>query len=400
MTTTGTTALAAQVKPVYDSDFFMQAQAYMYWDQLTDLRKQMNGMGGISYNYPLLANLPPQTAVLNELQDVTPIPMSSAELVVTLYEHGSAVQVAEFLVAVSYADVYKQAAYVNGYNLAESYDNIVRAVAGQGSLVLRQANLSARSSFAGQANSAHRITPGYIMQLVTIARNMRMPMYEDGSYCTILHPWVHLDLLNNSSITDMAIRQTPEMLFNGEVAYWGGLRMIVSANAKGFFGAGAVATTSTVTTLSSAAVAGDTVINVASATNFAVGNFLALIDVAEPGNTWSDTNEQVLVTSITSTAITVMAQDPGPGTGGGIRYNHASGIVVNNNNSVYPIPIMGPNSVSKVASTHTGPYGRTTVTGPFDYLGRFLAFGWYSIVGWNRTLEGWLLRGEVGSATS
>lgn len=401
MATTGSTALAAQIRPVYDSDFFMQAQAYMYWDQLSDLRKQMDGMGGISYNYVLTANLPPSTGVLNELQDVTPIPMSSAELVVTLFEHGSAVQVAEFAVATSYTDVYKQAAYVNGYQLAESFDNIVRAVANQGSLLMRQANLATRSVVAGKSTSAHRITPEYLQLLSTIARNFRIPMYEDGTYCTIISPFVHLDLLDSTTIQAMAVRQTPEMSFNGEVAYWSGIRILETANAKGFWGAGAVdAGASGVTTLSAAVAAGATTITVASPTNLTVGNWIAVKDADEPGNTWSDTNELVLITGVSGSVLTVMALDPGPGTGGGLRYAHASGTVVNNNNSVYPVPILGPNSISKVASSFTGPFGRTTVTGPFDYLGRFLAFGWYAIVGWNRTLEGWILRGEVGSSIS
>lgn len=401
MTVTGSAALTAQIKPVYDSDFFMQSQAMLYWDQLSDLRKQMDGMGGISYNYPILANLPPSVGVLNELQDVTPIPMSSAELSVTLYEHGSAVQVAEYAVATSYADVYKQAAYANGYQLAESFDNLVRAVAGQGSLMLRQNSRATRALIAGKSTAADRVTPEYLQRLVTIARGMRMPFYEDGSYCTVIHPFVHHDLSLSTTINAMAVRQTPEMLFNGEVAYWYGLRILVSSNAKGFYGAGAVdAVASAATTLASAVAAGSNTISVANATNIVAGQWIAIEDAGETGNTWSDTNELLLVTGVNGTDITVAALDPGPGITGGVRYAHPSGTTVTNDNSVYPIPIMGPNSISKVASTFTGPFGRTTVTGPFDYLGRFLAFGWYAIVGWNRTLEGWILRGECGSSES
>jgi N4-gp56 family major capsid protein len=398
---TGTSALSAQIKPVYDAEFYMQSQAMLYWDQFSDLRKQMDGQGGSSYEYPILANLPPATAVLNELTDVTPIPLSSAALQVLLTEHGSAVQVAEFAVATSYADVYKQAAYANGYQLAESFDFIVRATAGQGSLFFRQGNVGARTAFDGTGNAAHRATPEWLQFLVTMARYMRVPAYEDGTYCTNVHPFVHLDLLHSNSVQSMAVRQTPEMLFNGEMMEWGGLRILTSANAKGFYGAGAArATTPVATTLNGAVVAGATTIIVAAATNIAIGDFLAINDAEETGNTWSDTNELVLVTGVAGTTITVMAMDPGPGTGGGLRYGHASGTVVKDNNSVYPIPIIGPNSLSKVASTFTGPYGRTTVTGPFDYLGRFLAFGWYSITGWNRTMEGWIPRGECGSSTS
>lgn len=397
---TGTTALASEIKPVYDSEFYMQAQANLFHDQLSELKEQFEGKGGSSYEWPLVANLPPRTAVLNELQDVALVPMSVGALSISLYEHGSAVQVTLLSVATSYADVYKQAAYANGYQLAESFDNIVRAVIGQGSMLLRQNSRTARTSFAGQATAADRITPSYLQLLVTIARGMKIPFYEDGSYTTLIHAFVHHDLILDSTIQSMAIRQTPEMSFNGEVGYYAGLRILVSANAKAFYGGGAVAASSTVTTATAAITAGDNTMTVASATNFAVGQWLAINDAEETGNTWSDTNELVLVTGIASTTITFVALDAGPGVNGGARYNHASGVTVKNNNSAYPVPILGPNSIAKLASSFTGAYGRTTVTGPFDYLGRFLAFGWYCIVGWGRPLEGWMLRGEVGSSVS
>ena len=401
MAITGSVALTNQIKPLYDSEFLVQSQALLYFDQCSDLKKQIGAAGGSSYEFPISANLPPATAVLNELEDVTPLPLSSAAVNVPVYEHGSAVQVTELAVQTSYVDVYKQAAYANGYQLAESYDNLVRAVVCQGSMILRQAAATTRATFAGKTNTAHIVTPAYLQLLVSIARRFRVPAAEDGSYMTVIDAFVHHDLIVNTNIRDMAIRQTPEMAFNGEVAYWAGLRILTSANCKGFYGAGAVdATASAATTLASSSAAGATSISVASATNITVGQWLAIIDGAETGNTWTDTNELALVTAVSGTDITVMGSDPGPGTGGGLRYAHASGTTVNNGNSVYPIPIMGPMSITKVAGDHTGPYGRTTVVGPYDTLGRFLALGWYAIVGWQRTLEGWIMRGEVGSSIS
>jgi hypothetical protein len=176
--------------------------------------------------------------------------------------------------------------------------------------------------------------------------------------------------------------------------------MIVTANAKGFWGAGAAAATPVATTLGAAANPGDTTITVASGTGIAVGMWLAIQDAAEPGNTWSDSNELFMVTGVSGTSITGFALDPGPGDAAGLRFAHASGAAVTNANSVYPIPVFGPNSVTKAASDWTGPYGETVVTGPFDRLGRFLTFGWYGIEGYSRTRNAWLFRGEVGASQS
>ena len=194
----------------------------------------------------------------------------------------------------------------------------------------------------------------------------------------------------------------PEILFNGELAYWAGMRIIVSANAKGFWGAGAVnASASGNLTLTSPINVGDATINLSAATNLAIGQWISVQDGQETGNTWYDTNELMRITGIASNAITGFMLDPGPGDAGGARFAHASGgggAIVTNRYSAFPIVVLGPNSITKAASSWTGPYGETVVTGPFDRLGRFLTFGWYLIAGYARTRNAWLLRGECGSS--
>lgn len=406
MATTTSTTLANEVKALYDADFLLQGQSVVYWDQFANLRMVMNGQRGLTYNFPIVESQQPNTTPLDELQDVAPQAMRANEIIVTLQEFGGAIEVTKFAVATSYADVYQQAAFVNGYNLAESFDFIARAVFGQGSRVIFQNAKTARSGLDGQQTSASRINSAFVMRMAMFARTIKMPLYEDGAVCTVLHPFVLYDLTQDPTIQTMSQYSHPEMLFNGEVGYWGGVRFIVSANAKGFWGAGAVAATSLATTLAAAANIGDTNIKLTSVTGLAVGMFLAIIDSAETGNTnWSDTNELFYITAVGTagaggTGVDGFSIDPGPGDTAGLRYAHASGKVVNNNNSAYPIVMLGPNSVTKAASDFTGPYGQTVVSGPFDRLGRFLTFGWYAIVGYARTRNAWLFRGEVGSSQS
>lgn len=400
MAATGTTALANEIKPLYDPEFYFQGQSLVYYDQLADDREQMNGQRGNTYNFPIIESQQPNYGVLDELSDIATQAMRANEVAITLQEYGGGIEVTKLAVALSYADVLKQAAYANGYNLAESFDYIARAVFGQGSRVIYTGTNTARSGIDGQQTATSRMSASFIELLVTLARSGKMPLYEDNAVCTVLHPFPFYDLLQDAGIRNMSTFQHPDMLFNGEMGYWAGLRMIVSTNAKAFWGAGAVAASSVATTLSSAVNASDTTFVVASATNIAVGQWLAIADAAETGNTWSDTNELLRVTAISGTTITGFALDPGPGDGGGFRFAHASGKTVKNGNSVYPIPIVGPNSVTKVSSSFTGPYGETIVSGPFDRLGRFLTFGWYAIIGYGRTRNAWLWRGECGSSQS
>jgi N4-gp56 family major capsid protein len=403
--TTGSVALAPEVKAMYDADFYMQGQSVLYWDQFCDLKGPiMNGQRGISQNFPIIESLQPNPVVLDELIDVAPQQMRGSEVIVTLSEYGNCIEVTKFLVATAYADVYKQAAYINGYNLAESYDYIARAVFGQGSRVWFQNKHTARAQFAGTTQTADQLTIRFIELLSLVAaRSAKMPLYEDGAVATALHPFVFYDLIQdptNGGLRTMSQYSHPELLFNGELAYWGGLRMVVTANAKGFWGAGAAPTSAVATTLGAAANPGDTQLTLAVGTNVTAGMWLAIQDAAEPGNTWSDSNELFMVTSVAGAVVTGFALDPGPGDAAGLRFAHSVGTAVTNNNSVFPIPVFGPNSVTKAASDWTGPYGETVVTGPFDRLGRFLTFGWYGIEGYSRTRNAWLFRGEVGSSQS
>jgi N4-gp56 family major capsid protein len=403
--TTGSVALSPEVKAMYDADFYMQGQSVLYWDQFCDLKGPiMNGQRGISQNFPIIESLQPNMTVLDELIDVAPQQMRGSEVIVTLSEYGNCIEVTKFLVATAYADVYKQAAYINGYNLAESFDYIARDVFGQGSRVWFQNSHTARNQFAGKTVPADLLTIKFVELLTMIsARSAKMPLYEDGAVATALHPFVFYDMMQDpttAGLRTMAQYSHPELLFNGELAYWGGCRMVVTANAKGFWGAGAAAASVVNTTLAVAGNPGDTQITLTAGTNVTVGMWLAIQDAAEPGNTWSDSNELFMVTGVAGAVITGFALDPGPGDAAGLRFAHAIGTVVNNNNSVYPIPVFGPNSVTKASSDWTGPYGETVVTGPFDRLGRFLTFGWYGIEGYSRTRNAWLFRGEVGGSQS
>lgn len=406
MATSGTTALSNEVRALYDSDYYIAGQANTHYDQFSNPKAAANGVRGSTLNFPILESGQPTSSTLDELADVVPQQMRVAESIITLGEYGGAVEVTKFVSATSYADVYEQAAFFNGYSMAESVDNIVRAVAMQGSRQFFQNNRTARNQFAGISTAADRITTTFVEFLsVLMARGSRMPLYEDNTVCTVLHPFVFFDLLQASDPRNMAIRLAPEILFNGELAYWAGMRIIVSSNAKAFWGAGATAVSSFSSTTAFAISPGDTNIKVTASTNLAVGNWMAIVDSAETGNTWSDTNELFRVTAIgttgaAGTGVDGFCLDPGPGDNGGCRYAHASGTTINNNNSVYPFPVLGPNSITKYYSDLTGPWGETLVVGPLDRLGRFKTLGWYLIAGWGRARNVWLLRGEVGSSTS
>jgi N4-gp56 family major capsid protein len=397
MATTGTAALSNQIITQYIKEYLIASQSKVYWDQFAMPMVQPAGQPGRTYTFTVSENLNPTTNTLNELEEVVSQQLSSSNFDVTLYEWGSAIEITKLLAETSQIDVYKQAAEMNGYQMAETVDLISRAVAGQGSKRLFINNRTARNLMAGKSTAADRMSSQALDLWSMFAKNSRMPLYEDNTVCSVMHPFCYYDLMQDSTLRNLSQYGDQSMLFNGEVAYWNGIRWVVAQDAKAFYGAGAAPASAVATSLAAATVGGASSFTVADASNITVGQWLN-IGTAETGNTWYDTNELFYVTGINGTTITGFAFEPGPGSSGGLRYAHASGTAVTNNNSVYPMVFLGPESIVKVYSDATGPLGETVVTGPFDKLQRFLTFGWYLIAGWNRAREAWLFRGECGSS--
>lgn len=397
MAVTGTAQLADEVKPLYDSNFIMQTQMNCYQDQFFNMRKEMNGQRGSSYRYPILYSLAPNTSQLNELTDVASQLMNVNEVTVTLGEYGGAVDVTRLAVALSYADVYKQAAYANGYNVAESIDLIARAVIGQGSRRYFPNARTSRATLNGPTTEDDRISAPLLEQMAIQGRLQGMPLYEDGALCTSIHPYVYYDLQQDPGVRLMSQYSHPEILFNGELGYWSGVRMVVTGNNKAFYSAGAANASPISTTVASSIAAGDDSFTITATTNVDAGDMI-LVGTIETGNTWYDTNELFIVTGVVGSVVSGYALQGGPSLNGGFRYAHAAGATVSNAATVYPTTFLGPESLTKVCSDFTGPYGETVVSGPFDKLGRFLTFGWWLIAGWSRTIEPWLFRLETGSS--
>lgn len=400
MALTDTVALVNQAKPLYDATYLMASQNRLYFDQLCNLMKPVfEGQGHLSYNFTITHSNQPTPTALSETDDVTPQSMRSGEISVTLQEWGNAIELTKFLAAVSYVDVYDQAANVLGYQMAETFDHIVRRVMGQGGRQSFPTGITTRATVDGLANAAHRMTTARMELIAMRARTSGMPLFEDNTVAGVMHPFVWYDLLQQTDVRTMATRQNPELLYNGELAYWSGIRVVVAPSAKAFYGAGAAAASSIATTLAEAADVGDTTIVVAANTNINTGDIISIQDGEETGNTWYDTNELLEVTDVSGTTITVYpVVDPGPSDG--LRYAHASGKTVTNDGNVYPLILVGPNSITKACSSFTGPYGETIVVPPLDRLQRFMSIGWYCIAGWTRTQTGWIYRPESGSSVA
>jgi hypothetical protein len=247
-----------------------------------------------------------------------------------------------------------------GKNQAESVDLLAQAAATQGTLRYTGVAGTARTSIdAGTAT--HRLNAAMFVNGTADLQTFKVPAFVDGMgrnlWFAIMHPYAFADLLDDTDITAISQYQKAEILLRYELGELGPFKLVVTPWAKTFWGGGAANGSAVETTLNGAVNALATSIVVASATNIDVGDRL-MIGTHETGSTHYPTNEIVTVTSVVSTTIGVA----GEGANGGLRFDHATGVAVSNDDNVGTVVFGGPESLMKVYDPQVGEFGK--VLGP------------------------------------
>jgi hypothetical protein len=237
---------------------------------------------------------------------------------------------------------------------------------------------------------------------MSTAESLKCPSFVDfrgrKMYIAIGHPDAYYDLFHGGNIVSAAIYGglPGSTLLNGELGEIANCKLIISPSAKVFGAAGADNASSMNTgsgyTLSAAENALALSIHVTTATNIGSGRFLT-IGTEETGNTHFDDNERVKQVSGTTTSVIV-----GQGSNGGLRFDHALGTTVYNNDSVYPVAYGSPNSLVKIFAQETGEFGELvgpTKTGSAE---QWTTMAWKWFGGYGRMAENYIIRGEYSSS--
>lgn len=375
------------------------AEQYRFYDQfagnlLSDSQYNIENRKGMgtTYTFAFASRMTPGSTAISETADIVPQIIRDASSTVSTTSRGEAMKWSELLSIESYMDEWAQRSEVIGINAMETIENQAIAAALQGSLVSRGA---ARASLdAGTAG--HLFTEAAIWKATSILADLKAPMYVDGSakdWMALIHTDGNYDLSHSGNLVNAALYQDKNILLNGEVGRVSNVRIIATPFAKVFYGAGADNGSASGTTLNdTSALALDTTMVVASATNVSAGRHLN-VGTEETGNTFYDTNETVTWVSGTTTITFV-----GAGANGGFRYDHANAEAVNNNDSVYPVIFGSPNSLVKVYASDVGEFGKMVgpLTDGIAEQWQSLAWKWYG--GYGRVSENRLIRGEYASS--
>lgn len=393
-----TSTLTNAIRTQYDATYIEAAMFNRLYDQFAvpypggDMAELMRG-SSVTYNF--LSDMTPGTTAISQTADVTPQILRDATGSITPTSRGEALEWAEGLDIQAYTNYGAERFKALGKNQAESIDLLAQAAALQGTFSYSAA---ARSSLdAGTAGN--RATDSLFAIMDGYLRNLRVPGFitPDGKssvWMALMHPYPFHDIRENGNVDSIGLYQDEGIHLNWELGKLGSFRIIVSAWAKTFLGAGAANGTDVDTTLSTAANALATSIVVAANTNIAAGQWLN-IGTEETANTHYATNERVFVTATPSgTTVAIL----GEGANGGLRFDHASGATVNHNDSVYPIVFGGPSSLVKLYATDIGEFGKTTGPHVTGRLEQFTNVGWKWYGGYNRLVDNRILRAEVSTS--
>lgn len=364
-----TTALPDSIRTIYSAELDYTAAPLMVFDQFAERKTEHAMQHGQTAVWSIIRQMPPTIGTLQETVDVDTQQIQDFQVQMSVYEYGNAVGTTEKLNLLSYwgpiSDIVKRQL---APQMARTFDIIARNVAWAG----------ATKRYAGAATSRSTLTDAdvatvdLLKQSAHKLRNNRI-MPRDGGYVCVAHPSVIYDLREDPLWEDAGRYADPSRLATGEVGRLFGVRFVESDWAR-LPNAG---TSSAQTTLSGAHSFNSSVLSVASASGFAVGDEITLFASGQstPDGTGT-TEENVIIKDIDGNDLTLEYAT---------SIAHANGDKVRKGVDVFPMMFLG----------HEDPYGKSIVQAPevrvalpTDKLRRFHYVGWYALLGYG-VLRDW-----------
>lgn len=404
MATQTSTNFTGAITTRYTQAYQRAAEVERLYDQLAtpvtapqfDLETR-RGLGS-TYTFNFASDMGINTQTVSEDDDIATQILRDATSTLTPTSRADGLRWSQLLDLSAYTDYVALRAEVLGRNMMETVDNQARNAALQGSLVVRAV---ARASLdAGTAT--HNWTEAGIWSAMSTAESLKCPPFVDfrgrNMFMAIGHPDAYYDLFHGGNVVSAAIYGglPGSLLFNGELGEIANCKLIISPSAKVFGAAGADHATSMNTgsgyTMSAAGNALATSIGVTTATNIASGRFLT-IGTEETGATHYDENERVKHVSGTTTSVIV-----GQGANGGLRFDHALGTTVYNNDSAYPVAYGSTRSLVKVFAAEVGEFGELVGPNKTGTVEQWTTLAWKWFGAYGRMAENYIIRGEYSSS--
>ena len=399
-----TSSLSSSIRTQYVEEYIEAAQLEKVYDQLAaPIGKPMSELKrGSSVQVEFLGDMAPGITAISETTDITPQTLRDATASITPTSRGEALQCSELLLIEAFTD-YGAAMYKRvGKAMQESVESLARNAATQGTNVMRggSVQVAARTTLDA-GTTTHLISDLVFTDAAARLAMGKVPSYVDGmgkSWAAYLHPYQFRELISGAggNIASVVQYQDKGILLNYELGRLGGFRLVVSPWAKVVSG-GAANANAVETTLQTAETALSKTVNVAAVTNLGswAKGWLFIGSTHETANTHIQTGEFVRYIGHTGSTVTII----GEGANGGLRFDHAAGHAVSNDDPVYLTVFGGPASLAKVFATEVGEYGEVVGPKRDGLVDQFVSLGfkWYG--GYGRISESYVLRLENPSRT-
>ena len=237
MAMTGTGQVSSSTGAFEQMAYFALRSNPLY-EMIADVRSTAQTHNGASVTFDIYNNMTAATTALTEATDVTPVALGDTTVTVSLSEYGNAVETTAKLRGTSFLNVDADAANVIGYNMVDSLDQVVAAVAAGGTNdILPTGRAATVNIVAGDT-----ITADQTRTAAATLRDKSAPGFENGNYVGMIHPNVAFDLRSQTAVTDVIayqIRQDGQAVRNGSIGTWGGVEFIENPRAHIQTGAGA-----------------------------------------------------------------------------------------------------------------------------------------------------------------
>ena len=232
MAYTDTTAMAGLVKAAYDRYVEFSLRSVPMFRDLVDKRPVQQAMPGSSVVFSLYNDLSAATSALTENTDPTAVAISDVSTVsVTLTEYGNVVLSSKKLGNFAFADVDPAIANIVAFNMADSIDKLVVAVARAGTNVI-YANAAHASTVTTTASDT--LTGASIRKSVAKLRAGNAVPREGMLYAAYVHPEAAHDLRSETgalAFEDINKFTDPSGVLKGVVGVLGGAYFVETPRA-------------------------------------------------------------------------------------------------------------------------------------------------------------------------
>ena len=402
MTVQTTSNLSNSLRTQYVADYLDRVYGQRLYDQLAAPIPGISpeqAIQGATVQVDYLSSMSLGTSTISQTADMTPQILYDATASSSVTSRGEALQWSENLDIQVYTDYAMRRIAKLADNAIESIEVLANAAATQGTFVERAA---ARASLdAGTAS--HRASDAFFRKMHGQLLSLKIPgfindMMEANVWAAIMHPKVFHDISESGNVDAIGTYQEKGIHLNFELGQIGPFRLVVSPNAKVFFGAGSANASTFVTSMATAT----SPLNVAFTLTDTPTNATACFNVPftigtlETGSTHYPMNEQIIISS----AVTDTVCDTFVGTGenGGLRFAHAATDTIVNSDSVYTIVLGGPQSLYKLYAPSVGEFGQVVGPKTSGLAEQFSSIAWKFYGGYGRLTENTILRGEFSTS--